>query len=500
MFIGVTSEAQLFDKVIKKVKTSIGKTRVMSLNQTAPISTSIQDTLSGIDWFDEDLFRPELSQEIGSAKLGPGYYRSKVRSYCLKAGVYGPTKGDGYQIAKLKGSRAKVIHNILKKSVKYPEISQSNVQTLIWGIEAGTKFSKYPLNFQKKIRPLLTKKEMLSMEVDFDKIKDKLLPKEIRYLAKTYASLRNKMQTTQMKYDEIEAIAVKTGIPPLGAGSKEIHKGLWSYIGNGFFLRATPEVYSTTLVELYRPAVFDIVKDDKGRIMKISNHEMVLKIDYDENFGAGVFEYSHTQIPVWKMKKLHIQDLKSKQDTVLTTNQWMFRGSWEKIEIALQNKSPKLINNKYSPTTNSKGGPFPYTLEPSVIYNDKKEPTFEEVYERGKKFKEWIENIKKYKDFLKEVDDLSTIHGPDYYSSPEFYEKMSAEGIKAAVSFDRSEQGKWMRKLGKMNRDLLTFIFFGLGGKYGPQNNDPIDPDLASYPGQPGNTSKQRIGLSQYKK
>lgn len=503
LFLGVQSEAQLLDKVLKKVKNITGKTKVISLNQTAPISTSIQDTLYGIDGLDEDLFRPELAEEIGNAKLGPGYYRSKVRSYCLKAGVYGPTKGDGYQIAKLKGSRAKLIHNIVKKSVRYPEISQSNVQTLIWGIEAGTKFSKYPLSFQQKVRPLLTKKEMLSMEIDFDNIKEKLLPKEMRALANTYASLRNKMQTTQMKYDEIEAIAVKTGIPPLGAGSKEIHKGIWSYIGKGFFLRATPEVYSTTLVELYRPSVFDIRKDDKDRIVKISNHEVSLTISYDDAFGAGVFDYGHTQVPVWKMQKIQLQDLKSKKDTILPTNQWMFRGSWDTIAMALKNKGSK-SSNTYTHQTDSRGGPSPYIINNNSMRKDKKQPTFEEVYERGEKFKKWIEKYKKYidayKDFSKEVNELSTIHGPDYYSSPEFYEKMSAEGIKAAVSFNYSKQGKWMRKLGKLNRDLFTFILFGLGGTYGPDHNDPLDPDLASYPGQPGNTSKQRLALSQYKK
>lgn len=499
LFIGVTGEAQLLNKIFKKVKKITGKTKVLSFNKTAPISTSIQDTLYGIDWFDENQFKLELAKEIGSSKLGPGYYRSKVRSYCLKAGVYGPTKGDGYQIAKLKGSKSKMIHNILKNSVKYPEISQANVQTLIWGIEAGTKFSKYPLNFQKTVRPLLTKKEMLLMEVDFDKVKDKLLPKEIRSLASTYASLRNKMQTTQMKYDEIEAIAVKIGVPPLGAGSKEIQKGIWSYIGKGFFLRAAPEGYSTTLVELYRPAVFDIVKDDKGRIIKVSDHENILKIKYDEIFGAGVFDYGHTQVPVWKMQEIQLQDIKSKKDTVLTINEWVFRGSWNKIEQILQSKNPKSIDKNQNHQINSKGGPSPYVLEPSSIYKDKKQPTFEEIYERAKKNKEKIDTYKKhyeaYKDFRKEVEDLSTIHGPDYYSDPKWYELTTIEGIKAAISFNYKDKGEWSRKIGKMIRDLMKFILYNLG-----DNNDPIDPDLEFFPAQPGNTSKQRIGLSQYKK
>ncbi len=266
-FLTTPSEAQILDNIVKKVKGISGKTRKVSFEKTAAISTSIKDTLYGIDWFDEDMFRPEMAEEMGNSALLPGYYRSTVRSYCLKAGVYGPTKGDGYQIAKLKGRKAKLIHAILEKSVKFPDISQSNVQTLIWGIEAGTKFSEYPLEFQISVKPLLTKKDMLFMQIDFGKMKNKVLPEKVQHLMDTYASLRNKMQSAQMKYDEIEAIAVKKGIPPLGFGSKEISKGIWSYIGNGFYLRAFPRGYATTDIELYRPSKFDIKKDKSNRII-----------------------------------------------------------------------------------------------------------------------------------------------------------------------------------------------------------------------------------------
>src|SRR5690606_26141603 len=123
-------------------------------------------------------------------------------------GVYGPTKGDGYQIAELKGAKADVIRSIMEKSPLYPDIDQRSIQTLIWGIEAGAKFSSYPLDFQLRVKPLLTEQEILAMQVDVGDAVDKLLPDNLKSLAATYSSLRNKMQAAQLKYDEIESIAL----------------------------------------------------------------------------------------------------------------------------------------------------------------------------------------------------------------------------------------------------------------------------------------------------
>ncbi len=501
LFLSIPSEAQLLGKVVNKARKITSKVKITSLDGTTPISTSIKDTLYGIDWFDDSMFDIETAKEIGTSVIGPGYYKSTLRSYCLKAGVYGPTKGDGYQIAKLKGSKAKMIHAILKKSVKHPNISQSSVQTLIWGIEAGTQFSKFPLSFQKNVRPLLTEKEMLSMEIDFDHIKNKILPKKIRSLTKTCAYLRKKMQSTQMQYAEIEAIAVKTGVPSLGIGSKEIHNGLWSYIGNSFFLRTSPQSYATTDVELYRPFSLDIKKDDKGRITEVSNNENTLIVSYDDTFGAGVFDYTHTKVPVWKIKNIRLLDTKSKKDTVLSLNQWIFRGPWKKIDLVIGAKNYR-SSKEYKHQTDIKGGPSCYKVNFYSIQKDKEQPPLEEIYTTGEKIRTWIDKYKKYIDDYKntrdEVKDLSTIHNPDYYSDPGFYEKMVAEGIHAATSYDRSKQGKWTRKLSKMIRDMYYYTMCKLMG--GCNDNMPTDPDFESYTAQPGNTSKQRLGLSQYRK
>ncbi|WP_271782506.1 hypothetical protein [Aquimarina algiphila] len=501
LLIGTASNAQIFDKVLKKVRNVTGKR--MPFEKTKAISTSIQDTLYGIDWFDEDMFIPEMAEPIGSSTLGPGYYRSTVRSYCLKAGVYGPTKGDGYQIAKLKGRKAKVIHSILKKSVIYPDIPQYHVQTLIWGIEVGTKFSSYPLEFQNTVRPLLTKKEMLSMEVNFDKIKYKLLPEKVKSLMNTYASLRTKMQSAQIKYDEIEAIAVKKGVAPLGAGSKEIKKGLWSYIGNGFFMRAFPKVYSTTEVELYRPAKLDIIKDDKGRIKTILDRGKSIEIVYDDSMGSDTFDYGNTKVPIWKIKKIHLQGNQKDQDTVIEINHWIFRGSQQQLDLVMQKHQNSIEINQFEKT--KRGGPFPEEINFARFDPDKKKPTWEEIYERLKKdkevfdkYKKWYDKLKEYKGYAEEIDEFGRVRPDEYYLNEEFRKKRIQDAIKVVSNpGDAKGRSKWIRETLKMTMDLVANAICALGGC---GDNRPLDPDMESYPGQPGNTAKQRIGLSQYKK
>ncbi|MCD9027920.1 hypothetical protein LDO26_06835 [Luteimonas sp. BDR2-5] len=69
------------------------------------ITTNISDALPVAEHLhDLDQLAPlPLPEDFN---FGPGYYRGTIRSYCLHAGTYGPTTGDGYLIAPLKGNHA----------------------------------------------------------------------------------------------------------------------------------------------------------------------------------------------------------------------------------------------------------------------------------------------------------------------------------------------------------------------------------------------------------
>src|SRR5438105_161326 len=128
------------------------------------VTTSIKDALPVITGLKVD---EEYAQPIPDDwKIGPGYYRSVIRSYCLHAGAYGPTTGDGYLIAPLKGDRVPLIRNVLLRSVEHPEVQQPDVQRLIWGIEDGAQWDSFDNGFKSRVAPLLSADEIVLLNIE----------------------------------------------------------------------------------------------------------------------------------------------------------------------------------------------------------------------------------------------------------------------------------------------------------------------------------------------
>src|SRR6185295_17977339 len=97
---------------------------------------------------------------------------------------------------------------------EHPEVEQKDVQLLIWGIEAGQKFSSYSADFQYKVKPLLKTEEIAAMEVEMKEIAADLLPNDIKDILNFYRDIRTKLSDANSTYEDVEQIAVKTGIVP----------------------------------------------------------------------------------------------------------------------------------------------------------------------------------------------------------------------------------------------------------------------------------------------
>jgi hypothetical protein len=100
-----------FDDILKKTIGSKdawipGKSITSSINDALP-TVSMLDFLNGLE--------PEALPDLTDMK--PGYYRGNIQSYCLHAGTYGPTKGNGYLIGPLLGKNADIVESVLNKSV-----------------------------------------------------------------------------------------------------------------------------------------------------------------------------------------------------------------------------------------------------------------------------------------------------------------------------------------------------------------------------------------------
>ncbi|HEY3250399.1 MAG TPA: hypothetical protein VGK25_04710 [Ignavibacteria bacterium] len=246
------------------------------------VTTSIKDAYPSAYWLkDLDKQLPLNGGVTFSSNLPAGYYRYRCNTFCLHAGTYAPTEGAGYLVAPLKGSKAKLIKDILVRYSEHPEIDQKDVQLLLWGIEAGQKFSSYPPDFQLRVQPLLKPEEIGLMEVDVKQIGMDLLPQEVKDVLNLYTDIRTKLSDVNSTYEDIERLAVKTGIAPLGKGSKNIEAGVWTSVGGGVYIRCFPEGYPKSEMEIYIPDEVDIKKDNSGNVISFDNGSNQINLTYE---------------------------------------------------------------------------------------------------------------------------------------------------------------------------------------------------------------------------
>jgi hypothetical protein len=202
--------------------------------------------------------------------LRPGYYESTLQSYCLHAGTHGPGKGEGYLNAPLKGSRKKIVQNILLNSVKNPDIPQRNIQILIWAILARTKINDLQSDIRQTANRLLTPDEIKELNggvlgmipPQALRLATASLPPFARRILEAENQLRQMLTQSQTNYSSLESIAVLLGDP--SESGQNVPRGRWSDHPGGYYIRYLPNSYSQTLVQLYVPENFQS-KDKDGK-------------------------------------------------------------------------------------------------------------------------------------------------------------------------------------------------------------------------------------------
>jgi hypothetical protein len=240
---------------------------ISSVGHPQAITTSFADAKNGTvlpDTFgNNQTFQPLSAlpeQADGSVLLRPGFFETQVRSYCLHAGAAGPTKGDGYLYAPLKGPSTSIIEHVLSGTYARPQIPQSDVQTLIWAILAHTKLGQLPSRLQVTAAQLLSPSEIAELETGG------LPALEQAALAKLVASappsvqeglafentLRAALVDASTTYAELERIAVP---PPLPLSAASVPLGRWSQHPGGYFVRYKPDSYKSVTVQIYVPPI-----------------------------------------------------------------------------------------------------------------------------------------------------------------------------------------------------------------------------------------------------
>lgn len=269
----------------------------MLTKQEEPVSTNIKDIRG--EAFALDGYNPAQGKPLSALKRGPGggwllkpgLYSGDVRSYCPHAGTYGPTRGDGYLYAPLKGKRSGLIRKILHNSADHPELSQQDVQSLIWALESRAKFSELPQNLQTTASILLSQQDILELNgasLDFitQQYQDQIFGKmtdTLRPIYEAQNSLRGLLTQADVPFEQLERVAVLSGNPPKDKNSREIPTGRWCLHPGGYFVRYVPHSYSQTTLFVYVPERFTIKRDARGRIISVKNaHGFGVETDYDD--------------------------------------------------------------------------------------------------------------------------------------------------------------------------------------------------------------------------
>ncbi len=265
-----------------------------------PVTTSIKDARDEVPYL--DTYSPVLFQPLTALKRGPsgawllrpGLYSGDIRTYCLHAGTYGPTKGNGYLYAPLKGKRRSIIQTILHNSADHASLSQSGIQSLLWAIEARAKFDALSSDLQQIAATLLPPQDILelngaSLDYMSDQVKDQAfggLNDRLRPIYEAQNSLRGLLAQTDLPFDQLERVAVLTGSPPKDDKSRDVPGGRWTLHPGGFFVRYLTASYSRTTLQVYVPEHLLIKRDAKGRILSVIDAEgNGVETEYNDNLA-----------------------------------------------------------------------------------------------------------------------------------------------------------------------------------------------------------------------
>lgn len=201
----------------------------------------------------------------GKVALDPGIYDFYLQSFCLDTGKCGPSSDSVYLIAPFEGKQSNIIQNILDRSIRHPEISQQNIQTLIWAITSDVQYSDMSGNLQRIADQLLAKEDLKQLRKSFlnkipQPVKDwllkelkKRLPSQILSFWSTADKMKQKIADAQTTYKELERVAVRFGKPKKSKTMPEV--GTWSLAHGSkqFFMRVFPSDYKRSRIQIYVP-------------------------------------------------------------------------------------------------------------------------------------------------------------------------------------------------------------------------------------------------------
>lgn len=444
------------------------------------VTTSFKDTYPIAGWL--DLIQNEEKPQKGQGfNLKPGYYQYTIQSYCLHAGTYGPTQGAGYAMAPLKGDKAATIRGILQRSANQPQIAQQDIQQLIWGIEAGTRFTDFPRDFQLRVAPLMTPADIAQTFVTLPTLTAQL-PDPIKNALNFYQQLRDQLTQSQGDFAALERLAVLSGTPPADPEGRTIQEGVWTAAGPGFYARTFPSSYSKTVLEVLKVAPYRLKRDSLGRITHFESGGYSVDTTYDDRPGQDEVQAGNTKQKVWRFASIRLNGPQPNQSLELLNKGFVFPSNTTATKPLgwLLGSGPQLRFASLTTTTASEADGF----------------NFSERYERAQKIKDTYDRIQDYRDRYDRATRPPSEQSFDDFMDIGHYR----DGLEAAMG-DMGDKMSWLTDHFQRMHDAYAYAACELAGDVcaPPGANDPAETstfDPSGFVAVPGNTQSQRLGLS----
>lgn len=230
--------------------------------KTAPISTALADAIH-LDTLpstvDPQAFRPLMSldrTDDGAFILKAGIYEAYVQSYALDAGDVNASKPGGYYPAPIKGKKAKILSALLKYAELHADVSQPDIQQLVWAIVGGVDLEKMNPTVQQTAARVLPQDILKQMQgaAQAKAFQDALMNMLNQRLAKDKSAQQNlgKMNDAMKQIQQQTA-----GLAPTFKSEADtdapVARGTWAQLPGGFFVRYLPDGYMKTRVQVVVP-------------------------------------------------------------------------------------------------------------------------------------------------------------------------------------------------------------------------------------------------------
>jgi len=247
------------------------------------ISTTFADAYQQVPALDD--FNPvhprsleELSRtDDGSFVLQPGAYSSALETFCLDVGAHAPDTDAAYVIAPLKGPQSAEIQSLLKRAYTQPDISQDNVQMLVWSITSHVNLANLSTGLQQMAQRLMSASDQANVNSaaapasmpPFMTAFLAMMPPQARASLQALLSSRSALASGTDSYDQV-AGGLSMPAPANNAG---VPRARWAYLAPGYFVRFQSTTYKTSSLQVYVPEGWTVQRDASRRIASLQSKQ-----------------------------------------------------------------------------------------------------------------------------------------------------------------------------------------------------------------------------------